>query len=323
MKCKICHNEKDNKVFEVREMMFDLRETFRYFQCSSCQCLQIETIPQNISMHYPDNYYSFNDLIKPQNRFRSLPGRLRDRYAVWNNGLVGRLIYARYPNYTLRALNELSINKDTSILDIGCGTGRSVYSLRELGLKKLLGIDPYISSDIKYNNGVVIQKKEIREVDGKWDVVMLHHTFEHIANPLENLQLIANLMTSKGHCIIRIPVVPSYAWEHYGVNWVQLDAPRHFFLHSVKSMNILADQCGLEVRNVIYDSTAFQFWGSEQYVRDIALKNERSYSVNADGSIFTSKDISNFTKRAKELNATNQGDQAIFYISKSQEIRTS
>jgi len=231
--------------------------------------------------------------------------------------LAGKLIYARYPNYNLRTLNALSINKDTSILDIGCGTGKSVYSLRELGFKNLLGADPYIDSDIKYNNGVRIQKKTVREVDGKWDVVMLHHTFEHIENPLETLQLIAKLLTSNGHCIIRIPIVPSYAWEHYGVNWVQLDAPRHLFLHSVKSMNILTDQCGLKIQNVVYDSTAFQFWGSEQYVRDIPLKDKRSYSVNADTSIFTKKEILNFTKRARELNLTSRGDQAIFYISKS------
>lgn len=318
MECKICHNKEDNKAYKAREMIFGQRESFRYFQCAKCQCLQIETPPPNISKFYPDNYYSFNDVIKPQNRARALFSRLRDHYAVWNKGLAGKLIYARYPNYMLRALNAITINKDTSILDVGCGTGKSIHSLRELGLKNLLGIDPYINSDIKYKNGAVILKKEIQEVEGKWNVVMLHHAFEHIANPLENLKLIANLMTPNGYCIIRIPVVPSYAWEHYGVNWVQLDAPRHFFIHSVKSMNILANQCGLEIRNVIYDSTAFQFWGSEQYAKDIPLRGERSYSVNADDSIFTSKDISNFSKRAKELNSANRGDQAIFYIRKAQ-----
>lgn len=317
MRCKICSNEENNKAYEVREMMFGQREVFPYFQCSKCQCLQIETIPKNISKYYPDNYYSFSDVVKPQNRLRSLPSRLRDSYAVWNNGLAGKLIYARYPNYILRSLSALSISKDTSILDIGCGTGKSVYSLRELGLKKLLGIDPYINSDIKYKNGVVIQKKEIGEVDGKWDVVMLHHTFEHIANPLETLQQITDLLTSQGHCIIRIPIVPSYAWEHYRVNWVQLDAPRHLFLHSVMSMNILTDQCGLKIQNVVYDSTAFQFWGSEQYAKDIPLKDKRSFSVNTDGSIFDKKDILSFTKRAKKLNLTSQGDQVIFYISRS------
>jgi len=37
-----------------------------------------------------------------------------------------------------------------------------------------------------------------------------------------------------GWCVIRIPTVSSFAWEHYREQWVQLDAPRHFFLHKVR-----------------------------------------------------------------------------------------
>jgi SAM-dependent methyltransferase len=46
----------------------------------------------------------------------------------------------------------------------------------------------------------------------------------------------ASLLACKGIIVVRIPAVSSYAWERYGVAWMQLDAPRHFFLHSPKSM---------------------------------------------------------------------------------------
>ena len=317
MKCKICDNDKDNKEFEVKEMMFGTREVFRYFQCSRCGCLQIEDVPHNLSDYYPKDYYSYNASVSNKSQINKLLSRLRDNYAIRGEGLAGRFLYAIFPNPFLSSMRPVEITKDTRILDVGCGSGSLLYSLKELGFSRLLGIDPYNDKAIQYKNGLEIQKKEVHEVEGKWDVVMLHHTFEHIDNPLETLQLIANLLTPNGRCIIRIPIVPSYVWEHYGVNWVQLDAPRHLFLHSVKSMNILTGQCGLKMQNVVYDSTAFQFWGSEQYVKDIPLRDKRSYSVNADSSIFTQKEIANFKKRSKELNLANQGDQAIFYLCKS------
>jgi len=98
---------------------------------------------------------------------------------------------------------------------------------------------------------------------------------------------------------------------------VQLDAPRHLYLHSIKSMETLANPVGLKISQVIYDSFAFQFWGSEQYQQDISLNDERSYAVNPKQSFFTEEQIKDFTKRSKVLNQKNQGDQACFYLTKA------
>ena len=49
MKCRICNNIEGNKTYEVREMMWGLRETFAYFQCSKCECFQISQIPSDMS----------------------------------------------------------------------------------------------------------------------------------------------------------------------------------------------------------------------------------------------------------------------------------
>ncbi len=67
---------------------------------------------------------------------------------------------------------------------------------------------------------------------------------------------------------------------------------------------------------IAYDSTAFQFWGSEQYVRDIPLSDHRSYYVNPDRSIFTEKQMADYAACAAELNAHSRGDQAVFYLRK-------
>jgi 2-polyprenyl-3-methyl-5-hydroxy-6-metoxy-1,4-benzoquinol methylase len=309
-KCRICGNEKQNKTYKIKEMMFGYRDIFPYFQCSQCDCLQIESFPENIAKYYSDNYYSYQ-ASSNRNKLKKILAVLRNRYALFGMGIIGRVLYAMAPDKRLKIFSFLSIKENTSILDVGCGAGRLLYALREAGVKNLLGVDPFNEKDIQYENGLKIQKKEIHEVENEWDVITFHHSFEHISNPAETLRAAANLLAPDGRCVIRIPIVPCYAWEHYGVNWVQLDAPRHFFLHSIKSMNILAAKVGLEIYKVDYDSTALQLKGSELYSKDIPLMAGRSKA-----SIFSMQEKLAFKKKAKELNENKQGDQAAFYLKK-------
>jgi len=215
----------------------------------------------------------------------------------------------------------LQLTQDTSILDIGCGVGTLLYFLRELGFKNLLGIDPFNKKDVEYPNGVKILKKEISEVDGQWDLIMLHHSFEHLPDPKKTLETVFALLNAGGDCVIRTPIVPCYAWEYYKEKWVQLDPPRHFYVHSIESIEILGNQSGLSLYKVIYDSTSFQFWGSEQYKREIPSMDLRSFWINPKGSIFSKNEIAAYDKQATLLNEQGRGDQAIFYLRKMDSVR--
>ena len=95
---------------------------------------------------------------------------------------------------------------------------------------------------------------------------------------------------------------------------MQLDPPRHLLLYTAETFKSLAEEAGFAVDEVAYDSTAFQFWGSLQYARDIPLAGERSYFVNPSDSIFTPEEIAAFGARAEELNRKGEGDQAVFYL---------
>ena len=112
--------------------------------------------------------------------------------------------------------------------------------------------------------------------------------------------------------MLRIPVASSAAFATYGADWVQLDAPRHLYLYTAKSLEYLARAAGFALFKVVDDSSAFQFWASEQYRQDIALRDPRSYGVNPTRSMFTAQQIDAFTRHADELNASGQGDQAGF-----------
>jgi len=333
-KCRVCGGLNGNKDFHPREMMFGLRETFRYFQCASCGCLQIVEVPQNLGRYYPPDYYAFAPVRQDPASRRTWARRMlaakRNEAALFHRGIMGRLLNKLSPmppasiNWVseqigLRRLRKGTWSSKSRILDVGCGNGAALLSLSQLGFEDLWGIDQFIPNDITYSTRIRVLKKSIHDLDQTFDIVTFHHSFEHMADPLDVLRSVHRILSDEGLCLIRIPVANSYAWEHYGIHWVQVDAPRHLFLHSIKSMEILAAQAGLGVEEVVWDSTEFQFWGSEQYLRDIPLTDPASYGANLSKSIFSSDDVKRFRAQANQLNALKLGDQAAFYLSRRPE----
>lgn len=295
--------------------MYGLRDIHRYFQCGQCGCVQIAKTPDELEHYYGATYYSYQ---KTRRWLKNSVIGLRNHYAIEKRGSIGRLLYSWYPTKQFEFLEPIrkDIGTTARILDVGCGAGELLQSLAALGFRQLFGIDPFISESISYGNNLEIRKLAIEDLQGQFDMIMFHHSFEHVVDPIATLRSAAALLVEGGYCVIRIPTVSSYAWGYYGVNWVQLDAPRHFFLHSIESMKRTAKMANLAVLGVKYDSTAFQFWGSEQYANDIALQDPRSYAVNPRKSMFRRRDIAHYARRADELNAREYGDQAIFWLQK-------
>ena len=318
--CRICENTENNRVHRLREMMFGMRDKFDYLECGECGTIQIIEIP-DLTRYYPQDYYSLekNAEIEFARKFkRRLAVRLAGNYFVYKRNHIGKYIAEKkawIKNQFPAALRDfpLGIDFHSKILDFGCGTGKPLQILYHFGFRNLTGADAFIESDIFYPNGVKVYKRQLDELEPFFDLIMLNHSFEHLPNPLESLREIGRLLGQDKFCLIRIPVV-NFAWEKYGINWVQLDPPRHLFLFTEKSFSRLAEKAGLTVEKVIYDSDAFQFWGSEQYLQDIPLNDERSFKNDISKSIFTQKQMDEWEKRAEELNAQNKGDQACFYL---------
>lgn len=318
--CRICENSENNRIHKAREMMFGMRDEFDYVECGACGTLQIAEIP-DLAKYYPQDYFSLGEAtdIEFSKKFkRRLAARFAGRYFVYKKNIIGKILVEKKPWLEMdfpSALREplLGIDFHSRILDFGCGTGRPLHVLYHFGFRDLTGADAFIESDIFYENGVKVYKKSLQEIEPEFDLVLLNHSFEHLPNPLESLIEIRRLLAKDKFALIRLPIA-SFAWEKYGTNWVQLDAPRHLFLYTEKSFRILAEKAGLKVEKVIYDSTAFQFWGSEQYLQNIPLNDDRTFKADVSKSIFTPAEMDEWKKQAEELNIQNKGDQASFYL---------
>ena len=271
--CKICGNESGNREHVAREMMWGFRDPFTYLECSACGCVQLVNVPVDMSKYYPHGYYSFAEA----GPLKNILVLRRAAYALGRRTAIGWLAsQVLGADQAMESVRWANVPVDASVLDVGCGSGELILHMSLLGFKSVLGVDPYIKHDIHHGTRVTILKKELADIQDKFDVVMLHHSFEHMQDPQKTLQNVAALLKPNGRVLLRVPVADSYAWRHYGINWMHLDPPRHLFLHTQKSIGVLAAKTGLQIEKTVRDGNASQFLGSEQYVNDIPLAHPKS-----------------------------------------------
>ena len=312
--CSICGNVAGNSTYTVAEMMYGSGNSFEYFECAQCKCLQIAAVPDEMSKYYPPTYYSFCPAVRHRNFIKRIGLRALCRYAVARSPLqplLRVLIARRYSNLYLIGVCRLQSN--SRILDVGSGSGGLVTVLREGGFRNVFGLDPYLSQDVRAPDGqILVFSHALEEHHGNYDLIMFHHSFEHVSDPLQTLLSVQHHLRPKGQCLIRMPTVSSWAWRHYRENWCQLDPPRHTYLHSIDSIRILSARAHLRLERVIYDSTEFQFWGSERYTRGAPLCRPGDSSALPTECV--PSQLRRYRKQARRLNAMHDGDQAAFYL---------
>lgn len=310
--CHICHTLLDGVSYVIEERYYGTKEKFLYSSCPNCMCLQLTPIPDDMEKYYPDNYYSMT--VKKTRRHSPLLAKLRgfrlDK-TLNNNPMKYFLTQPKLDAW----MYQVNINHESKILDVGCGSGHKLVSMRRKGFEFLEGIDPFIDSDILYENGVVIRKTGLTDFSSEkahqnsYNLIMMHHSLEHMPDQNAAFSSAHQLLSDSGKLLVRIPTCSSYAWEHYQERWVQADAPRHIYLHSNESIRMLAENHNFKLVSQYFDSTEFQFTGSERYMNDISL-------IDGNDEMFTKEKIKQFKESASRLNMEQRGDQTVLIFEK-------
>lgn len=314
--CRICGCSDPLPRIEAREMMLGTRHSFTYLECTACGCLQISEVPANLGDYYPKTYYSYTDgSWRPGGRgtVKLALGAIR---RLGPTHPLTRLLL--HPSRTFREicgwLKPTRTEFHHRVLDVGCGVGVVLKKLQAFGFTDLTGVDPFVDEDHDLGQGAKVYRRALEEQTGAFDLIMAHHAFEHMPNPGQTLRSMARLLAPRGVVLIRIPVAQCAAWNRFRTNWVQLDAPRHLFLHTPKSMEILAHEAGLVISEVLYDSFAFQFYGSRFYELDLPLTDEKTGRFRDPASVFSRAKLAEFASESRRLNREGRGDQACFYL---------
>ncbi|NVK50570.1 MAG: class I SAM-dependent methyltransferase [Cyclobacteriaceae bacterium] len=298
--CKFCGGESLCE-FTAHEKMLGLGEAFIYQECLSCHSLQIKKVPKDLSPYYPaTGYYSFLPLVQ-SNTLKLFLKRLRMR--MFLDFGISRV----KPSYGYW-LKRIHPSFGDAIADVGCGNGQLLYELYAGGFTNLTGIDPFLSQSSALAPGFKLIKSRLEDVDQKFDVIMMHHSFEHLEDPGRLLQQGYDSLNSGGKMLIRTPLANCEAWKEFGTNWVQLDAPRHLIIPSLDGFKALVSNSGFRLKEVFFDSTGFQFWGSKLYENGLSLSEQDL------ATLFSKEDLKGFNKKALQYNLEGKGDQVCFFL---------
>lgn len=282
--------------------------------------------PTDLSPYYPsDKYYSFSDMPAvsiPQNPVRRWLKHFRDRSICLRRGGPGGWIADRYPNQDAcdfrKWLKHTTVRSHkAAILDVGCGSGWHLRQLHGLGFTNLTGVDPYLTDDIHYGP-IRIHANNLSVLSGRsFDFITLHHSFEHMAQQTDQLKQISELLTPDGTCMIRVPIVSRGPWQRYGTNWAEIDAPRHFVLHSEMSLKLAAESAGLSLNCIQYESDAFAYAASELYSRGLSLYDNAANCRRQFESVFTASEQRQFQDLSKLHHVPGWAGRAAFFLTRT------
>jgi SAM-dependent methyltransferase len=203
---------------------------------------------------------------------RRLKDALSDHQYVRKRPL-GALLGLLFPK-ALSWLDRGLVDKNSRILDVGCGSGHLLAQLSHEGFRHLEGTDPFLPTTVQDREGYRVHRFDMDALEGPFDLIMAHHSLEHLADQRGFFRESARLLTQDGNLLVRVPNADSYAFRKFREHWVQLDCPRHLYLHTVAGLRILAAESDFEIVKVCYDSTEFQFLGSQSYQMGMSLASD-------------------------------------------------
>lgn len=312
--CVWCRSDESLRTFTARERLFGIEGEFEYGECARCGSVQITRPPEDLRRYYPPEYDAYNAL--PDTYYAGTLGvvrRWRDRTVATGRGLLGRLVLLVHPQQDprVRSVRLLSLMPGARVLDVGCGSGLLLLILYEIGFRNVEGIDPYYSSDRLIGGKVPVYRRTLAEHiehnPEPYDVLMYHHVLEHVADPEEELSLAKRLLKRGGRVLVRLPLVGSYHWKHYGTDWFQLDAPRHLGIPTVQGMCTLAERCGYTVEHVGFDALPLHLHASELYRQGI-LGSQHRPGMHAPAQ------WREFARLTEQLNRSGEADSGVFVL---------
>lgn len=163
--------------------------------------------------------------------------------------------YTNSPNILLRFLSKiyfkissfaLKVNKNSYILDYGCGTGEILNNFSKSGYKNL-----YASDFVRHKNlekKIKFSKNIEKFKNIKFDLIIINHVIEHVPDPLNFLLKLKSKLKPKGKIIGQTPNYKDFTFNLFGDTWGALHQPYHLNLFSKISLKKLCSESSLNIK---------------------------------------------------------------------------
>ena len=282
MKCDICGGSNIKLVFDRLEGFDYEGHYFALRKCSDCKTgaldpkLLFEEVENSC---YADDYHAYHNVRPKNNIFQRLKNFIKKSalsyYLGYGKKRFWQLIFyspflrmAFYPKYV----------ENGRVLDIGCGIGKYLHYLKELGWN-VYGVDisKRAVEGARASGLDKVFQGELQDVgleDNLFDVVDMHHVFEHVPDPNRTLREVHRVLKPGGEVVFTLPNSSSLAARLFGRHWGGIDIPIHLFYFNRKSLEYALSKNGFKVNKVYYSDT---FRGCAAGLAHLLFFNGRKY----------------------------------------------
>ena len=134
------------------------------------------------------------------------------------------------------------------LLDVGCGAGKFLYRMRELGWE-VTGLDfsPRAVAAVRAN-GIKALEGTLPHAElqaGSFDVVCMRHTLEHVPEPRVTLRCAWDLLDRGGMLLIQVPNFRTWDVKWFADEALALDLPRHLLHFTPETLKSLMEREGM------------------------------------------------------------------------------
>jgi SAM-dependent methyltransferase len=203
--------------------------------------------PEELSFYYPPDY--LGDTQKALEEFRS--GQLQ-RSRSWRGEIEKVRLLERFL-------------QSGRILDVGCGDGRFLWALNPAR---------WVRTGVDHSGAVLAQVlnclPDLRLIvgdihstalaAGAFDAVTFWHVLEHLPDPRSVLLRAATLLADEGWLLVSLPNLDSLQARLFRTHWYPFDdVPRHIYHFSQRSLLLLLQETGFQVRRRLLFSPRVNF----------------------------------------------------------------
>lgn len=171
-------------------------------------------------------------------------------------GVVSAL-YQSVRKHTLRkklGLVESRVGRKGKALDIGCGTGEFLNTLKTAGWETL-GVEPgdQAREAGKKNYGLDVREESALSTlsDKSFDLITMWHVLEHVPGLNDRVVEIGRLLKDEGVLVVAVPNRNSHDAKYYGAYWAAYDVPRHLWHFRPEDIKALFLKHGFAVKEVL------------------------------------------------------------------------
>jgi len=142
------------------------------------------------------------------------------------------------------------ISANDRVIEYGCGSGRNILAI-ECAEKA--------GYDVNEHSLAVAERAGLRVFNntgdlprGYWSAVVCNHVLEHVASPLDTLQLLRSLLTPNGKLILTVPV----QGHLLKLTPIDQETDHHLYCWSPTTMRNLLHAAGFETQQIVLRSAA-------------------------------------------------------------------